>query len=94
MRLWSESPWQRLHYGFHLPIAMETRGGAQSCVEKRKEMDGDREREGGRERESVSMMGWKGESERDARKDGRWKKVEERWLREDEGWSGDPARSR
>jgi len=40
---------------------METRSGAQSCVEKRKEMDGDREREGGRERGSARTMGWKGE---------------------------------
>lgn len=69
MRLWSESPWQRLHYGFHLPIAMETRGGAQSCVEKRKEMDGDGEREGGRESAGARER-WGGkerESERDAR---------------------------
>lgn len=81
MRLWSESPWQRLHYGFHLPIAMETWGGAQSCVEKRKEMDGDgeRAREGGRERENARTT-WGGkerESERDARRGEERRKMEE-----------------
>lgn len=63
MRLWSESPWQRLHYGFHLPIAMETWGGAQSCVEKRKEMDGDRERE--REVESARTRERRGVEKRE-----------------------------
>lgn len=71
MRLWSESPWQRLHYGFHLPIAMETWGGAQSRVEKRKEMDGDRERVGGRghERENGGVEKRGREREKDRQVD-------------------------
>lgn len=86
-RLWSESPWQRLHYGFHLPIAMETWGGAQSCVEKRKEMDGDRQREREKERTCARWDRKARESERVARGE-RWRE-KEGGRRKRDGWTRD-----